>query len=137
MGERKHDVVYYDGTCGLCHASVKFILQHDVGGVFHFAPNSGEHGKIALAGLSVIPVADSVIVATSKGRLLYRTDALVYILHELGGVWSILGRVIALLPKLLRDTAYALVAHMRRWFFRAPAGLCPTLPPEVADRFYI
>ena len=34
-------VLFYDGSCGLCHASVRFILLRDRRGTLAFAPLAG------------------------------------------------------------------------------------------------
>ena len=136
MEPTNHNVVFYDGSCGLCHASVKFILKHDAVGKFHYAPVDGEYFRKIFVNQHIPVEKETVIVYTGIGTPHYRTDALVYILHELGGGWATLGTLIAIFPRPLRDLGYALVARTRRWFFKAPAGVCPVVSPELATRFY-
>ncbi|RYE91302.1 MAG: DUF393 domain-containing protein, partial [Oxalobacteraceae bacterium] len=52
-----HDIVFYDGACGLCHSLVRFVLARDPVGRHHFAPLQGRtaaeilsrHGRRAAA----------------------------------------------------------------------------------------
>lgn len=140
------DTIYYDGECGLCHRSVRFVLRHDGDPPrFHFAPQQGEtfrrltpgppgtHGPPDAAGSS--PAAGSVVVVTSDGRTLVCSDATIHILRQLGGAWRCMGNLIAIFPRPIRDMGYRLIAGMRRKMFAKPQGLCPMLPEVWRGRF--
>ena len=59
---------------------------------------------------------DSVYVITNHGepgeRVLARSDAVLHLLKEIGGIWTI-ARLARALPKPLRDLIYNLVARNR------------------------
>src|ERR1043165_6824009 len=60
------DRVFYDGTCGLCHRLVRFVLAEDrTGRVAVFAPLQGETltSELSPAELRLLP--DSVVVLTN------------------------------------------------------------------------
>ena len=69
----------------------------------HFAPVNGEYFRETCAEQNIPVEKETVIVHTGEDILLYRTDALVYILHELGGRWGKLATLIAIFPRPLRD----------------------------------
>jgi hypothetical protein len=50
MNPTRHDIVFFDGECGLCHAFVKFVVRHDPAAQFLFAPLRGETFRQCTAG---------------------------------------------------------------------------------------
>lgn len=128
------DQVFYDGSCGLCHKAVKFLLAEDtLGGRFRFAPLGGTTATAALSGLGPLP--DSIVVVTADGRRLLKSSAVLDAMTRIGGYWRILGHVLSLVPRPLRDFAYDGVAKVRKRLFRTPDGPCPLLPPELRRYF--
>jgi len=138
MGPRtpRTEILFYDGHCGLCHHSVKFILRHDQSGTkFRFAPLQGETFQ------SRVPVdqrssrLDSMILQTSDGSVLMRSNAFVYILRRLGGRWRILAAFVAVVPRPLRDVVYDFIARIRYRVFGRRDDVCPIVPPNLRGRF--
>ena len=130
------DLVFYDGTCGLCHHTVRFGLGRDRDGSrFRYAPLAsstfaGTYDPATRAGLP-----DSIVLRTADGRTLTRSAAVLHIGERLGGPWRVLARVVGLLPRWLLDLAYDGVARVRHRLFRRPADACPVIPPELRSRF--
>jgi predicted DCC family thiol-disulfide oxidoreductase YuxK len=117
------DTLLYDGSCGLCHRSVRLILAEDRSGTaFRFEP---------------LPEGDqtSVIVQTADGRTLVRSDAVIHILHRLGGYWRVLGIVFRVVPAALRNAMYDGVARVRYRIFGRTKNACPIVPPDLRSRF--
>lgn len=128
--------LYYDGSCGLCHRAVRFVLARDVDGTrFRFAPLGGETFRAQVPPERRGELPDSVVVATRDGRLLSRSDAALHVLERLGGVWRAIGTAGRAIPRPLRDWAYDGVARIRRRLFAAPKESCPLLPPHLRERF--
>lgn len=130
-------VIFYDGVCGFCDRSVRFVLRHDPGGRFRFAPLQSAYAAAALArhGRDAGDL-DSVALLldpdTAGERLLARSDAVLAILQGLGGGWRLLAFA-RWLPRRLRDAAYDAFARRRyRWFGRFDA--CPLPTPELRAR---
>lgn len=129
--------LYYDGDCGLCHRVVTFVLARDPHGVaFRFAPLGGETFRRRVPEAARAGLADSIVVERAgDGALLERSDAVVHVLLRLGGGWELLGRALGRLPRAVRDVAYDFVAGRRGRLFRAPASVCPLVPPHLRARF--
>jgi len=130
------DTLYYDGTCGLCHRGVKFVLRHDHSGTaFRFAPLQGKTflARVSCAERAALP--DSMIVQTPDGELLPRSDALVHILRRLGRGWRAAGAVLGVVPRPLRDAAYDWIARTRYGIFGRTTDSCPVMSPEQRTRF--
>ncbi|MGH9572549.1 MAG: thiol-disulfide oxidoreductase DCC family protein [Candidatus Acidiferrales bacterium] len=129
------DIVFYDGHCGLCHGTVKFALRHDREGAFRFAPLNGStfRGRVPVSRQASMP--DSIVVLTANGNLLVRSDAFIYILGRLGGVWRAQAAIVTIVPRPLRDAAYNLIARVRYRIFGRRNDVCPIVPNQLRDRF--
>lgn len=125
-------ILFYDGTCGLCHRAVAWTLRHDRRSVFRFAPLQGS----TYAGLdrADAPRDLSTLVVLIGDDLLVRSDAVLAILRRCGGGWRALGVAAGLVPRPLRDAVYDAVARRRlAWF--GPADACALPGPESRGRF--
>jgi predicted DCC family thiol-disulfide oxidoreductase YuxK len=128
--------IFYDGHCGVCHWAVRFVARHDPAGrTFRFAPLEGEVFSRVLPEAARRRLPDSLVVQTKDGQLLLRSQGLVHILRQLGGVWRLLGELLALVPRPLRDFGYDTFARIRHRLAAPPADVCPLVPPEVRRRF--
>jgi predicted DCC family thiol-disulfide oxidoreductase YuxK len=129
-------MVFYDGTCGLCHRAVRFAIARDRDGSrFRFAALGGETFRRLVPGTPPAGLPDSIVVLTPGGLLLARSAAVIHILEEIGGPWRLTGRVLALVPRGIRDRAYDGIARVRHRLFKRPANACPVTPPELRARF--
>jgi predicted DCC family thiol-disulfide oxidoreductase YuxK len=116
------DRVLYDGTCGLCHRSVRLLIAEDTTGAsFVYAAQEGGGA--------------TVIVETADGRTLTKSDAVIRLLHRLGGLWRVIGILFALVPRLIRDFGYDFVARVRYRIFGRTKDACPLMPPDLRSRF--
>jgi predicted DCC family thiol-disulfide oxidoreductase YuxK len=124
-------IILYDGVCGLCSRSVKFILKRDRRDVFHFASLQSDFAAQILRRHGVNPeTLDTMYVvlgnSQSNERLLARSDAAAFIVRQLGGVWKIAGVTLSLVPRWLREWAYRFVArHRYRVFGKYQACMIP------------
>lgn len=129
------DLMFYDGTCGLCHRAVLFALRRDPEGVrFRFAPIGGTTWRETIEG-KFPRLPDSIVLRTADGRILVRSDAVLWIGERLGGGWRSLARIVGLLPRWLLDAGYDGVARIRKKLFAPPPGACPILPADLRSRF--
>jgi predicted DCC family thiol-disulfide oxidoreductase YuxK len=119
-------IVFYDGECPLCGGFVQWIAARDRGRRFLFAPLQGEtarrHGILLPAARSEWSLAFLV-----GGNAYVRSDAVVRAISELGGAWR-LTMVSLLVPRLIRDAIYRLVARNR------PQQTCLVPSPELERR---
>lgn len=130
------DLVFYDGSCGLCHRTVLFLLKRDPEGArFRFAPLQGETFLAEVEASRRAGLPDSVIVLTAAGGIWVKSDGVIHLLRRLGGGWPLLGLLMRLFPRPLRDWGYDRVAAVRRRLFRKPEGACPLVPASLRGRF--
>jgi predicted DCC family thiol-disulfide oxidoreductase YuxK len=130
--------IFYDGHCGLCHRTVRFVLARDrTGEAFRFAPLDSDAFRKAVPDSERARLPDSIVVQTADGRLLLRSSAVLHILRRLGGVWRLVALAGGCIPVGLRDLLYDGVARIRRRLFAPPPGACPLLPPHLRARFEV
>lgn len=130
------DTVFYDGHCGLCHRTVRWILAADAdGSKFRFAPLDSDAFRKAISPAGLASLPDSFVVRTEDGRILTRSTAFIRVTHRLGGPWRGVGWLLSLIPTVVRDWAYDRVARARHKWFARPQDACPVIPPELRSRF--
>lgn len=128
------DTVFYDGHCGLCHRTVRWILAADADGSrFRFAPLDSETFRKAVPQAGSLP--DSFVVRTEDGRILTRSAAFIEVTNRLGGAWRVLGWFLGLVPATARDRVYDAVARARHKWFAPPVDACPVIPAQLRSRF--
>jgi predicted DCC family thiol-disulfide oxidoreductase YuxK len=139
MGEG-HAVLLFDGTCGFCARSVQFVLRHETRRcTLHFASLQSEFGTELRRNHPELERVDSVIWfepgdARHPKVLAVRSAAVFRVLHYLGGVWSVLATLGRLVPRVIRDAMYDLVARHRQQLARGgPSCLLPS--PAQRARF--
>ena len=131
-------VLLYDGLCGFCDRTVRFILARDPGGSMMFAPLQGEYAagvfrqRPALRNVDSLILVDGVAHA-EDARISVRSDAVLEIARYLGGPWRA-AMILRLVPSALRNWGYDLFArHRYRLFGRYDS--CPIPAPEQRARF--
>jgi predicted DCC family thiol-disulfide oxidoreductase YuxK len=128
--------VYYDGSCGLCHRTVRFLVARDVHARLRYAPLGGSTFLAETRPAERSGLPDSVVVRLRPGApLLVRSQAVAVALQQLGGAWGALGSCLRRVPAPLSDLVYRWVAVSRRKLFRPPGSACPLLSREQSARF--
>ena len=111
-------ILLYDGVCGLCNRLVQFILRSDRKAVFRFAAlqSSLAAGILARHNANAADL-DTVYVVLNHNQpneaLLARSDAVIFILKQLGGLWPVASLKLRFMPRWLRDWGYDVVARNR------------------------
>jgi predicted DCC family thiol-disulfide oxidoreductase YuxK len=132
----RRDMLFYDGTCGLCHRAARFVLSEDrQGTAFMFAPLQGDAFTEAVTRENRSGLPDSVIIRTERGELLTRSAAVIYTMERLGGLWRVIAYPLRLVPKSLRNSAYDFIARIRYRLFPRANTICPILPADLRARF--
>lgn len=125
-------IVFYDGVCGLCDRTVQRLLNWDRHGRLKFAPLQGDTARQRL-GEAVARELKTLVLVDANGEF-RRSSAVVRILNHLGGRYRILGGMLWVIPRPLRDFAYNFVGARRyRWFGQVDA--CRLPKPDERERF--
>ncbi len=124
-------IIYFDGVCGLCNGFVDLVLKIDRKHEFKFSALQSDFARTQLP--EALTRELKTIVYQKDAQIYVRSDAVLEVLRDLGGFWSIAAAA-AILPRNLRDGAYDLVAENRyRLFGKKDSCRLPT--PEERSRF--
>lgn len=131
-------IVFYDGVCGFCNGTVRFLARRDRRDRFRFAPLQGAFAKELLLAHDVNPDdLDTMIVLVDYGlsaeRVYTRARGALRVVQELGGLWSVFG-CLALLPSGLLDAGYRILAKNRYRIF-GKLDHCPIPSPNLRRKF--
>jgi predicted DCC family thiol-disulfide oxidoreductase YuxK len=136
-------LVIFDGRCGFCNKSVRWLLRRDRHDRLRFVASQSAQAAELLArhGFAAAELESGpntiLLVRDADGpneHMLVRSDAAVAMLRELPRPWPAVGRVFSWIPRPVRDLGYRLVA---RWRYRIWGRLesCPVPTPEERERF--
>jgi predicted DCC family thiol-disulfide oxidoreductase YuxK len=130
--EHTGGIVLFDGTCGFCEGSVRFIARRDPAGYFRFAPSQWPQAQAALAEHGLTREAARSMVLIEGGHVYLRSTASLRIAAHLTAPWR-WARVLLWVPAPLRDAVYGVVAAIRHRLAR-PSNACTLPPPELRGR---
>jgi len=130
-------LVFFDGLCGFCDGMVRWLVAHDPGGRLRLAPLQGESAALLRTRHPDFPGEQETLVYVEREgdieRLYLRSDAVLRILAQLGPPWRWLA-ALRVLPRALRDVAYAAFARIRYRVF-GKLESCRLPAPEETERF--
>jgi len=136
-------LVVYDGHCGFCNASVRWLLRRDRRDRLRFAPSHSPRVAALLQrhGFSVndFPSGPSTMVVVRDAgspaeQAFLRSDAAVVLLAELPQPWRAAGACLRFVPRPLRDFGYHIIAAVRYRIW-GRFEVCPLPAPNDRARF--
>lgn len=126
-------IFFYDGECGFCDATVRFLLSQTSPNVLSFCPLQSRFAREFFAARAR-PQPNLTTAYLFHGNRFYQKSSAVLQAVALGnGTVRYLGALLAI-PKFIRDGAYNLVASFRQRIKIGKAG-CRLLTPEERARF--
>jgi predicted DCC family thiol-disulfide oxidoreductase YuxK len=136
-------LVIFDGECGLCNGTVRWLLRHDQFDRLRFVASNSSRVAALLVhfgfdAATAVGNSGTVLVAqalcTPAERMFIRSDAVVALLRQLPLPWPGVGAILRIIPRPLRDLGYRLVA---RWRYRIWGRLesCPIPTADERSRF--
>lgn len=126
-------MVLFDGVCNLCNTTVQKLIKIDQDHILKFASLQSDFGQKILKEFNFDQQEFDSIIYLSNGKIFMRSDAVLKIASDLGGLWSVL-RIFKIIPAKFRNSVYDWVANNRyRWFGKKESCWVPT--PELQARF--
>jgi predicted DCC family thiol-disulfide oxidoreductase YuxK len=131
--QRLNNIIFFDGVCGLCNGFIDFVLAVDKSEKYRFSPLQSESAHRLLP--SEITQNLTSVVLYQNGKIFTKSEAVIRVLHGMGGIWkiAIIGNI---LPARLRNRTYDWVAKHRYRFF-GKKETCRLPQPEERSRFVI
>lgn len=124
------DVVLFDGVCGLCNRSVKFLIRKEQKPELVFSPLQSAYGKNLL---EKYDISKDSIVYVHNNKAFTKSGAALRLCLRLKGLWPLM-IVFMIVPYFIRDFVYDYIAKNRiTWF--GSTGYCEVMTEEMRDRF--
>jgi predicted DCC family thiol-disulfide oxidoreductase YuxK len=121
-----NNVVLFDGVCNLCNKSVDFLVRNEKGNSLYFASLQSDVGKKLIKKSDLTQVPDSILFY-QDGEVYVRSQAILKITKFLQLPYRF-GNVFYIVPKVVRDGIYKLIARNRyRWFGKKETCRVPTM----------
>ena len=124
-------IILFDGTCGFCERSVRFIATRD-GGYFKFGASQNPAGQALLAQYGTSRDATRSMILVEDGELSLRSTAVLKIARRLNAPWRWAAICLAV-PLPIRDAVYRVVAAIRHRL-AGRSNACEIPPPEIRAR---
>lgn len=120
-------VVFFDGSCAFCSRLIRFLLEEEPAGQWHYAPLQGQYAQRKLGEEAGRTLALRVLSGQQKWS---GGKAALFLMKSIGGPWRPLALILGLLPAALLDWSYNQVA---KWRFQLASAedLCPN--PQDAE----
>jgi predicted DCC family thiol-disulfide oxidoreductase YuxK len=126
-------IVFFDGVCNLCNASIDFIIKRDLHNKFLVGALQDGFSKEILSKHQVKADYLDSLVLLENGEIFYKSTAALKIARKLSGVWPAFYPLI-FLPTWLRDPAYDFIGKNRySWFGKK--NTCRIASPAEKAKF--
>ncbi|MBL7543447.1 MAG: DUF393 domain-containing protein [Bdellovibrionaceae bacterium] len=122
-------ILFFDGYCVLCNGLVDWLIRNDHKQKIQFASLQGETAKQIL-GHNAENM--NTVILWHDGQILDQSEAILRVIGDLGGIWKMTA-LFYIVPKSLRNSIYAFVAHNRYQFFKK-RDTCRIPSPEERSR---
>ncbi|MBP7807745.1 MAG: DUF393 domain-containing protein [Bacteroidia bacterium] len=125
-------VLFFDGNCGLCNRSVKFVLRKEKKSELIFSALQSEFAKKTLQPFNLEGQLDSMVLL-ENGKIHLQSSAALRVTKYLKGLWPLM-MIFIIVPPFIRNGIYNYVAKNRiTWF--GTADYCEMMTPELRKRF--
>ena len=129
--KRDFDIIYFDGVCNLCNASVDFIIKHDKKRRYRYASLQSQHGHAILNRMNINPDDYDSFILDTGNRVLTKSSAALKVIASFGNLYSVIN-FLFIVPKPIRDLIYSWIAKNRyKWFGKKETCRLPS-PEEKA-----
>ncbi|WP_316834581.1 thiol-disulfide oxidoreductase DCC family protein [Pedobacter nutrimenti] len=126
-------IIFFDGVCNLCNASVQFVIKRDVKDHFRFSALQNEYAKAHLKEFEISSLNSSTILLLENGKLYTRSTAALRIARQLSGLWPLCYGLIVI-PAFIRDVVYKTISKYRyKIWGRSETCMIPS--PELKAKF--
>lgn len=125
-------ILFFDGNCGLCSRSVKFVLRKEKKHELFFSPLQSEFAKKILKQFNLEDKADTMVLF-KNGKVYTKSSAALLSTKYLKNLWPLMMAFI-IVPPFIRNAVYNYIAKNRiTWF--GMADYCEMMTPELRKRF--
>jgi predicted DCC family thiol-disulfide oxidoreductase YuxK len=132
MSDKIKQIIFFDGVCNLCNASVQVVLKNDNKAIYHFASLQSDFAAEFFETHGYTPVTQSIILYNGKS-FYTKSAAVLRVAGNLKFPFPLL-LIFHIVPDFLRDPVYSFIAKNRyRLFGKQESCMIPQ--PQWKVRF--
>jgi predicted DCC family thiol-disulfide oxidoreductase YuxK len=126
-------IIIFDGYCAFCSGWAEFVLRHDDKGIYRLVSAQSALGRALYVHYGLDPQDYETNILIANGFAWFKSEGSIRMAEGLGLPWS-LARALRVLPLVLRDRLYEMIARNRlRWFGKR--DVCYRPDQRHSDRF--
>jgi predicted DCC family thiol-disulfide oxidoreductase YuxK len=110
-------LIVFDGVCILCHGFARFIARVDTARLFQFTHAQSPLGQGFFRHYGLDPVTFETNLLVADGKAYGKLAAFSQIMRRLGWPWSAIGQIVRVVPAVIGNPAYDIVARNRYRLF--------------------
>ena len=110
-------ILFYDGECGVCSRTVRFILKNERNNELFFSSLQGEFAIHFLAERGIESVSSNTLYLFENGKLYNKSRAAMKLITYLKRPIGLL-KMLYIFPRFFRDFVYDRIAANRKVFFK-------------------
>ena len=131
---KSEKIILFDGICIFCDSSIRFAIKRDKKKIFKLCSLQSESALRIAKEYNFSAERENLnsVIFLKDGKVFRKSDAVIEILKELGGLWN-LASILLIIPKKLRDFFYDWFGENRyRWFGKKTS--CEIFSKEIKER---
>lgn len=133
MEKNPSKIIFYDGDCGFCNATVQFVLKHEKTSDIYFSALQSEFSLSFFSNNQYEEPDLSTFYFYSDGNLYSKSTAAIKVVRFLRFPYPLLS-VFIVVPRFIRDRGYDFIAKRRKKIMKA---FCVIPNPEDRNRFLV
>lgn len=135
MNVDDHPIVFFDGVCNFCNATVDWIWKRNHKESLYFSSLQSEFADGFLKDRGIEHPDLSTIYFLEQGQLHEKSKAVLRIIRHCGVGYIILSAVLSIFPSFLGDFIYDQIAK-RRYRISGRRDTCRIPTQEESNRFF-
>ncbi len=121
----------FDGVCVLCSSGASFLMRHDREAIIAFTSAQAPLGQALYRHYELN--MDETYLFVANGHAHAKSAGYLALAMELGGIWRV-AELAHIVPEVLRDRFYDIIARNRYDWFGKTGESCRLLTPEQRER---
>jgi len=110
-------ILFYDGECGVCSRTVRFILKNERSNELFFSSLQSDFAIHFLAEFGIKSVSSNTLYLFENGKLYNKSRAAMKLIAYLKRPFGLL-KMLYIFPRFFRDFVYDRIAANRKVFFK-------------------
>ena len=128
-------IVFFDGVCNFCNGTVDFIWKKNKKRNLYYASLQSEFAKENLLNSGVRDVNLKTIYYKEGQKVYKKSQAVLRILKNLDGIYPLLANVALIIPKVISDYFYDIIAR-NRYSIMGKADSC-RIPSKDEQEYFL